>query len=291
VPSGEPDGLQIIEKAGWSGRGFTFPRPALGELRNQSLIAEPGVYILWERGEERPRVYIGESETPAKRIPQHDRDENKDFWNWAVVFNGDLNKAHIQYLEANLVELAESYKRCERGEKENTPQKPNLGIADEIRVRDFLSNMLLCLPIIGVNFFEKPYVPSSMQQGEDADALSSADDVTKPVAQTELFLTGTHGVDARGFDGPEFVVLQGSKASKTEHASFAEWIPRVAEQRKQLLESGVLVDNGDTLEFTQDFAFTSPSRAAAICLARNAAGPAEWRDSSGKTLKELRSSE
>ena len=38
---------------------------------------------------------------------------------------------------------------------------------------------------------------------------------------------------------------------------------------------------------TQDYTFSSPSAAAAIFLARNANGRTEWKDSSGKTLKEI----
>ena len=155
------DGPQIIKKSGWSGKGIVFSRLVFDQVRNHPLLndplnplKEPGVYILWERGEESPRAYIGESKNPSDRINEHVRNEDKEFWTWAVVFSGGLNKAHIQYLEAILVILAEKAKRCNRGAS-NTPRKPKLGIEDKIEAEDFLKNMRLCLPIIGVDFLRK----------------------------------------------------------------------------------------------------------------------------------------
>ena len=127
-PLGWPGGPQIIDKTGWFGKGIVFSRPVFDKIRNHSLFNDllnpnplkaPGVYILWERGEEDPRAYIGESEDPSARIYNHGRDEDKEFWTWAIIFGGDrrLNKAHIQYLEAELVALAEDAKRC----KESKP--------------------------------------------------------------------------------------------------------------------------------------------------------------------------
>ncbi len=289
-PSGV-DGPQIIEKDGWSGKGIVFSRSVFDQVRNHSLfndplnplIKAPGVYILWERGEEYPRAYIGESEDPSKRIYDHGRDKDKDFWTWAVVFSGGLNKAHIQYLEAELVYLAEEAKRCDRG-TDNTPQKPHLDIADKITAENFLGNMLLCLPIVGVDFFEKPRVPSKTPQ--TSKFVSTEDQTSTPTTQRELLLTGNYGVNAKGYYNPrEFVVLEGSKASKTEQS-----LLRVQQQqRKELLQSGVWKDKDDrkTFVFTQDYAFNSPSRASSVCLGRNSNGLTEWKDKNGLSLKEL----
>lgn len=247
------------------------------------LIKAPGVYILWERGEEYPCAYIGESENPSDRIYNHGRDEDKEFWTWAIIFGGDLNKAHIQYLEAELVALAESAKRCKRV-KANTPRKRHLGMADKIKAEGFLRNMRLCLPIVGVNFFEKPSVPSKTPQ--TPQSISTEDQTSMPITQRELFLAGSksNGVDAKGYYSPrEFVVLEGSKASKTEQS-----ILRVhQQQRKELLQSGVWKDDGETFVFTQNYAFNSPSRASSVCLGRSSNGLTIWKDKNGLSLKDL----
>ena len=281
-PSGEPDGLSIVEKLGWSGTGVVFPRAALTEACDQEALQRPGVYILWDAGEEYPRVYIGQSENPSTRMYNHDRDEDKQFWTRGAVFSGGLDAAHARYLEASLVELAEELKRCDRG-NDNTPSKPALSVADELHAKGFLENVLLCLPVIGVNFFEQPRVPARVQDTSQASATHGTDP-TSTAGQTELILTGAFGVDARGYNGSEFVVLAGSKASRTEHSSISA-IPRVAEQRQELLRIGVLTDDGEVLVFTQDYAFNSPSRAAAVCLARTSNGWTEWKDGRGRSLR------
>jgi hypothetical protein len=43
------------------------------------------------------------------------------------------------------------------------------------------------------------------------------------------------------------------------------------------------------LVFDQDYEFTSPSMAASIVLGRSANGRDEWKNSKGKSLKDLQS--
>jgi len=45
--------------------------------------------------------------------------------------------------------------------------------------------------------------------------------------------------------------------------------------------------DGNHYRFTQDYAFSSPSTAAAVVLGRSANGRIEWKDGLGRTLKEL----
>ena len=54
--------------------------------------------------------------------------KNKDFWTHGVAFTSkdqSLNKAHVQPLEARLVQLATEAKRCEL-DNANIPQVPSL---------------------------------------------------------------------------------------------------------------------------------------------------------------------
>lgn len=84
-----------------------------------------------------------------------------------------------------------------------------------------------------------------------------------------------------------FVVMRGSTAVKQLRESAKTSGPWIITLRNQLVESGSLVEAGDFLFFTKDIEFSSPSAAAAIVHAGNAAGPLAWKNSSGKTLKEL----
>ena len=61
--------------------------------------------------------------------------------------------------------------------------------------------------------------------------------------------------------------------------------------RQKLMQEGVLIDKADSLEFPDDYLFSSPSTAAAIVLGRSANGLTEWKLKDGKTLKEFESNE
>ena len=61
----------------------------------------------------------------------------------------------------------------------------------------------------------------------------------------------------------------------------------VEKLRQNLLSQGVFVDAKDRYRVIQDYTFSSPSLAAAVLLARSANGRIEWKDDSGRTLKEL----
>jgi Domain of unknown function (DUF4357) len=66
-----------------------------------------------------------------------------------------------------------------------------------------------------------------------------------------------------------------------------EHFPGVCKLRADLLASGVLVQEGNALRFTQDYTFNSPSQAADVVLARSSNGRLDWKDTSGRTLKQL----
>lgn len=115
VPSGDPEGLRIIEIPGWTGQGIVFPRSLFAERDLQEKLTRIGVYILWGSGESEqlPDAYIGQSDTLQIRLSDHDR--KKDFWTHAVAFTSagsHLNRAHVQYLESKLVQLALEVQRC-----------------------------------------------------------------------------------------------------------------------------------------------------------------------------------
>ncbi|GAB3471129.1 DUF4357 domain-containing protein [Polaromonas eurypsychrophila] len=65
--------------------------------------------------------------------------------------------------------------------------------------------------------------------------------------------------------------------------------------RQELIANGVLVPEsgnaGSPYRLTQDYVFSSPSTAAAVLLGRSANGGIEWKDSIGRTLKELQALE
>ena len=141
---------------------------------------------------------------------------------------------------------------------------PSLSEADAADAEGFLADLLLCLPVIGVSFFDKPLAVASKKN----DLLLRA-----------------KGIEARGYDGAEgFVVRAGSAAVKDEVPSIHAYM---ADLRRTLLEKGVLEDAGATYRMTQDYTFNSPSTAAGVLLGRSANGRVEWKDAGGRSLKEI----
>lgn len=265
---GSTEGLWYVEKGNWSGLGLVVPRAAYRRLRGRPELAGPGVYVLVGPAEDdlyQERVYIGEAEEVRRRLDAHNA--AIDFWNRAVVFTSkdtNLNKAHVRYLEANLIARARGVRRAEVS-NEKAQSIPAMSMADESDLRVFLDNMLLIYPIVGVRAFE-----SAREQPETGES-------------EELYLTGpdASGTGRELSDG--FFVEAGAVARRDPTPSFSFGRRR----RDSLLAEGLLQEDGASLVLKEDFVFSSPSEAAAVLLGRNANGRTEWRTRSGVTLKEL----
>jgi hypothetical protein len=276
LPSGEPDGLKVVEKSNWTGRGLVIPRAIFAESRGRAELDRTGVYLLVGPSESSslPALYVGEGDPVKPRLDQHAK--QKDFWTHAVVFtskDSNLNKAHVQRLEARLVDLAGRAKRCflQNG---NCPAAPSLSESEEAFAEGFLDDVLLCLPILGYSLFE-----------DSAAAAASAG----PAGSVTLHLK-SKGVAATGVDTPAgFVVHKGSRAVGDDKItpSMVEYIPHVKDRRDDLIRQGVLAKDGDAYVFTQDYVFGSPSTAASVVMGRNANGRVDWKTVNGQSLKEL----
>jgi hypothetical protein len=271
VADGDPDGLRLVERSNWIGKGVMFPRAIYTTVRGRAEFQQTGVYLLIgpRTQGDGEAIYIGEGDPVRPRLENHYA--NKDFWNRAVFFvagPGQLNKAHVQYLEAQLVDRAKIAKRMPL-ENGNAPTEPTLSEADRADMEVFLANMLGMLPILGIQAFERNL------------------DVTPVASATLLSCTG-RGALATGYDTPQgFLVRTGSSAAETATPSLHDYAPTIVELRKDLLANGVLIQHDSQLVFTQDYTFSSPSYASSVVLGRNSNGRESWKDASGRTLKEI----
>ena len=81
----------------------------------------------------------------------------KDFWNEVVVIvskDGNLNKAHIKYLESRLYEIAKGVNKYELNNG-NSPPRTNLSEADVAEMEEFLENIKLLVYTLGYKIFEE----------------------------------------------------------------------------------------------------------------------------------------
>lgn len=173
LPGGDPDGLRTIEKSNWSGSGLVVPRSLFGEAKQRKELARTGVYVLVGPPEESglPRIYVGEGDPIRPRLEQHVA--KKDFWTTCIAFTSkdeNLNKAHVQYLEAWLIALATRAKRCVL-DNGNAPQLPSLSEADTADAGGFLAEMMLCFPVLGVGVFSAATIEQNYACGESRSMI------------------------------------------------------------------------------------------------------------------------
>ena len=115
VPTGDPDGLRLVEKSNWSGIGVVFNRTNFKQVIGRPEFNRTGVYVLVGTADDSalPTIYLGEGDPVRDRLNSHYG--KKDFWDWAVFFvtkDSSLNKAHVQRMEWRLIELAKDAKQC-----------------------------------------------------------------------------------------------------------------------------------------------------------------------------------
>ncbi len=134
-----------------------FPRALLPQVKARPELAQTGVYLLLgpRPDGEGDMLYVGEGDPIRPRLESHYA--QKDFWTRAIGFTtttaGQLNKAHVQFLESRLIALAKAAKRMPL-DNANQPAEPSLSEADRADMEVFLAHMLGMLPVLGVHAFE-----------------------------------------------------------------------------------------------------------------------------------------
>jgi hypothetical protein len=280
---GHPDGMVTAELYNWTGHVLMAPRTQLGDALKRSEPRCTGVYLLLGDQEGEPFAYVGESDDVGTRLKTHD--VKKDWWN-SVLFittaGNKLNKAHVRYLEARLISEARRIGRVEL-DNNTTPPVPSLSEADIAKMEAFLENLFIVLPAVRVDMFIERTRPAV--KGTIAAAIV----VSGPSSPAPRFILENkrHKLRATAvLEGGEFVVEKGSLA-RFQWESKAAIVHSYSQLSAQLKRAGILRENGDHSVFTENYAFQSPSAAAAVINGRPANGTLEWRlESTGENYKE-----
>lgn len=269
---GDPNGRMSCELSNWSGMAYKIPRIKIKDCTDRDDLTSTGVYLLFGKDDEdKDQVYIGEAESILKRLNQ--QLTQKDFWNEAIVFiskDENLNKAHIKYLENRLHDIAKSANRY-KVDNSIIPTQSSISESDRAEMEEFIEYIKMLVNTLGHKVFDekREFKPKQKQE--------------------TFFIKAARGADGQGEQTSDgFVVFKNSKAAATIVNSMTS---NFITYRKKLVDEGVLIDKGEYFEFADDYIFSSPSTAAVIVMGRNANGLTEWKNISGKTLKEFETNE
>ena len=152
---GDANGRISCELSNWSGKAYKIPRTKIKDCTDREDLQNPGVYLLLGKDEQgNELVYIGEAELILTRLNSHLN--SKDFWNEVIVFlskDGNLNKAHIKYLENRLHFIALEVKRY-KVENSVIPTKSSLSESDRSEMEVFLENIKVLVSTLGHKIFD-----------------------------------------------------------------------------------------------------------------------------------------
>lgn len=267
LPGGSPTGIRVAEITTRIVQVFDIPRKLLADFLKMPESQQVGVYYLVSKPEDssEPQVYVGQSGDLQTRLKGHDT--QKDFWERALVMisrTNSLTQTHALFLEWHSLQTIRKIDRYSdlNGNAGSRPYTPAPMEAD---CHEIFETGQILLATLGYPMFD-PLVQTS-----------------KPDEPEEYFYCKSGGTQGRGLYTEEgFVVLTGSVGRKSHVPSIRG--TSTANLRDKLLEDGVMKAVGDTVIFTKDHLFRSPSMAAAAILGRTANGWQEWKDEEGRTL-------
>lgn len=276
---GSVTGIRYAELVNWTGVTVITPRariPELSDRIDELPVGKPtGIYFLFGPGEQ-PTVYVGASTDILSRLQTHFKNDDLAFWNDAVFFTSkgqNLTRAHAEFLEARAIGRANEVGRCEL-ENSQYPAPPDLAPAQRAPMQDFFTNMQLVLGALGYRILQPLTESRIPDESKTIGGRTGKERDDGLVGR--LFKFGVGEAHATGQMTDEgFVVLEDSTARPEPTDSCQETYRRL---REELKNSGKLEPNEESLRFTQDVLFDSPSAAACAVAGGNRSGPREWTD-------------
>jgi hypothetical protein len=267
LPDGNPRGVKIAEFTSRTVQAVLVPRAHLDFACSRTELTNVGVYFLIGESVagDVPLIYVGEAEDCATRLRQQNK--SKDWWTTAIVCvskTAGFTKSHVKYLEWHCHQEATAAGRF-KVDNSTVPTKSYVSEPMEADLMDHFDTIRILTGTLGYPMFDR---------------------IQKPKPRDLLICKGKKALAEGEYSEDGFAVFVGSISNRTETDSINEGITTI---RQQMIKDGVLevVDN-DTLRFTKDHIFRSPSQAAAVVLARSANGWLEWKYPDGRTLDEVK---
>jgi len=276
---GVASGLRTAELGLSTIKAVVVPRASLSNVAKRPEPKKTGVYILIGSDSENvglKKIYIGEGDTIIKRLNSHNKDEEKEFWEEAILFvskDDNLTKSHVRYLESRLISLAKDAKRATLVNGTSPNEQGILPEPDEVEMEEFITQARLLLGTLGYDIFEPSTVNYSVSKKEVKDEKINNEDTYPEFTYSGDCFNAKCIVDT---DAGRYIVKAESLARKQEAASLQNATKSL---REQLIQSGVLAEteNEQSYKFTQDYSFSSISSAAQVVSGSSINGRQAWK--------------
>jgi Domain of unknown function (DUF4357) len=152
----------------------------------------------------------------------------------------------------------------------NTPTKSSISESDKAEMEEFIEYIKILINTMRFKVFE-PLIKQELFNNNNDE---------------KLYINAARGAKAEGkrtSDG--FIVFRNSEiATETVECYRKGGLDKL---RNELIRNGIIVKVDDKLVFKSDYEFETPSAAAKVIMGSSVNGLKEWKDSSGKKLREI----
>lgn len=269
--TGDPNGIRSVFISNKICEMIVFPKSEFDMVSQLEESSRPALYILLGEDENgAAQAYIGETTNGVKRINNHKA--HKLFWNKCLMFvakDGSINKADVQYLERQSIDLATD---CSQYGVMNEQQGKEISLSNYQRdiMDEFFDDVRLLSSFIGCPIFEKQ-------------------EKTKTKMGKNLFHITVRECDAHGIFNEtdhSMRILKGSLLPQSTVPSY-----RDGEKRNAIIAAISKPTKDGFWELQRDYVLASPSTAASYCSGRSCNGWLHWVNDAGQSLDELYRSE
>ncbi|WP_411890456.1 GIY-YIG nuclease family protein [Yoonia sp. SDW83-1] len=264
---GRPDGMLTAEVFNWTGHVLRTPRTQLKEALAREEAGFTGVYLLFGERDGDARLYIGEAEDMRLRLKDHA--VKKDWWEFAVLITSaanNLHKAHVKYLESRLVEIATEVGNIQL-DNGNIPPRSSLNEAAQANMESYIDTLMIVLPAIRIDaFLSKKRSVKSIEFATTDDGEATRFTFKMPRHDVEAYAVLRQG---------ELIVEAGSRVRPA-------WVgdrkhnAHYYRLHDELVAKKIIRPDGSGGVMVEDYAFSSPSAAAAVVAGRSANGRTSW---------------
>ena len=275
--------LKMVELTNWDGVAYIGKRKHIPLLQKIEQLNNPAIYFLLGQDNETDEkvLYIGETENAANRFQSHIHDKDKDWFEDFIVFTskyGDLNKAHVRYLEAEFIELAQNNLttiKLDNGCNSKNKKEEKIKSFDLAKAEGFKEKILFILNHLNLIDF--------LNTGETYHEISS-NNLSSEIFRMNLKKINKDKEAHLAIVDNGYKLLKGSCTEKEIVPSFVGM--SAYKKREELIQKGLLQDNGSYYVTTEDIYFKSPSGASDIVAGSSTNGRVVWKLANGTTLND-----